>query len=168
MNDTKVNDLSNEIENLEESIEKTIRLKGFYRMPMVSAYPPAMKVLRDMVERGLLTERQHGREIFFSATNKIVKTVVVRSIPAKKIQSGFTVGRAKTIRVISRINNRFAEVDASNFEMLGLVSKVETKMVPANFWEMLTFKKNCRKTVLKFYNNTTVVVNPDDELMKVR
>lgn len=162
-------DIKNEVENLEEQISKVVRLRGYYSIPTVRAYPPTVKILNKMVQDGYLVVSQHGRrEIIYSATNKVLKTIVVRGVTVDKIQEGFIVGQKTSDEVVSKINARFSEIPRSDFELFGVVTGIETKFFPANFWEKVTFRKTVLKTVLKFHNHHDVIVEPTAELMKVR
>lgn len=160
---------NNEIENLEAQIFKVVRLRGYYTIPLTRAYPPTVKILNEMVANGYLTINPHSRrEIVYSATSKVPKTIVVRGVTANKIQEGFIVGQKNSDQIVSRINARFSEIDCSDFTMFGVVTQIETKMFPANFWEKVTFRKTALKTVIKFRNHHDVIVEPHTELMKVR
>lgn len=86
---------------------------------------------------------------------------------ADKVRTGFHLCRQKNDEVVSQVNARNREVYLKDIYFLGVVHSVETKEVPANLWEKLTFRKNSVKTVIKF-KYKTLVVSPDTELMKVR
>ena len=160
---------NHEIENLEDKIFTTLRRHGNYSIPKnaVSLYAPILTLLSKMSEDGLVVQSDSPNKIIFTATEKMAQTVVIRGVTADKVRTGFQLCRQKSDEVVSQVNARNREVYIKDIDFLGVVHSVETKEVPANLWEKLTFRKKSVKTVIKF-KYKTLVVSPDTELMKVR
>jgi len=160
---------NHEIENLEAKIFTTLRRNGNYAIPKnaVNIYAPILSLLTKMSEEGLVVQSESPNKFIFTATEKMSPTIVVRGVTADKVRTGYHLCRQKNNDVVSKVNARNLEVYTKDVDFLGVVCSVETKEVPANFWEMLTFRKNSVKTVIKF-KYKTLVVSPDTELMKVR
>jgi hypothetical protein len=160
---------NHEIENLEDKIIMTLRRNGSYSVPKSSlhVYTPIIAVLEKMNDDGLVIKSDGLNKIIFTATEQLSPTVIVRGITADKVRTGFHLCVQKNDKIVARVNARNREVYAKDVDFLGVVCSVETKEVPANIWEKLTFQKNSVKTVIRF-KYKTLVVDPTMELMKVR
>ncbi len=157
---------NDEVENLEEKISTSIRVKGTYQMPKSATYAPAIRILKKMEDEGLIESEEIGKNIIYRATEKMVKTILVREVSACKIKVGYKIGQ-KRGDFFHSINNRSKELSMSDIDYIGVVKSVETKEYPANIFERITFKKTALKTIIKF-RNKTLIVNPDHQLIKVK
>lgn len=157
---------NHEIENLEEKITQSIRLKGSYSMPVSAVYAPALKILESMKSDGLVKSETIGRSVVYTATDKMKKTIIVREISAEKVKVGQSIGQ-KRGDFVSKINQRSKELNLDDINFYGIVRSIETKMFPKNIWEVITFQKNAKKTVIRF-KNSKIVVDPTTELLKVK
>lgn len=160
---------AHEIENLEDKIFSTVRRNGNYSIPKnaMNIYTPILTLLTKMSEDGLVVQSETLNKFIFTATEKMAKTVVIRGVVADKVRIGFQLCLKKSDEVVSKVNSRNREVYIKDIDFLGVVHSVETKEVPANLWEKLTFRKNSVRTVIKF-KYKTLMVSPDTELMRVR
>lgn len=160
---------AHEIENLEDKIFSTVRRNGNYSIPKnaMNIYTPILTLLTKMSEDGLVVQSETLNKFIFTATEKMAKTVVIRGVAADKVRIGFQLCLKKSDEVVSKVNSRNREVYIKDIDFLGVVHSVETKEVPANLWEKLTFRKNSVRTVIKF-KYKTLMVSPDTELMRVR
>jgi hypothetical protein len=157
---------NHELEDLEEKITRTIRTTGSYSLPVTAVYEPAMRILEQMVDDGLVTKFEVENKRIYKATSKIQKSILVREIVAEKVRVGHAIGQRKG-EFIAKITSRSKELQLNDINFLGVVCSVETRMFPRNLWEKITFKKGVKRTVISF-KNSKIIVDPSTEFLKVK
>lgn len=153
--------------SIQQNVLSHLRRKGFYTQPSVRAYPVTIQVLKDLIEKGLVTENKQygGSSRLFNSTENMPSTVVVRKQFAQNLKAGNYFGHSGEF--IASVNERFDEVNNTSFVKVGVVALVEVKYTPKNFWEKLRGHKTEHAVfitltdghVIKtFYNNIYQVV----------
>lgn len=157
---------NHELEDLDEKITRIVRTTGSYSVPVAAVYEPAIRILDQMEQDGLVSVTTLNDKRIYTATSKIQKSILVREITAEKVRVGQAIGQRKG-EFIAKITSRSKELQLTDIQFLGVVCAVETRMFPRNFWEIITFKKGVKRTVISF-KNRKIIVDPSTELLKVK
>lgn len=151
-----MNQQNDEYNEIKKNVLSHLRRKGYYTQPSVRAYPVTIQVLKDLIAQGLVTENEQygGSSRSFNSTSIMPSTIVVRNQFAQNLKAGNYFGHSGEF--VAHVNERFDEVDNNRFVKVGVVSFVEVKYIPKNFWEKLLGRKT-EQAVFIILNDGTIV-----------